>query len=944
MRLRRSTCVLAVVTLLPIAAVVAAHPAAASANPTIVVTTTADVVDGSDGELSLREAVALANATAGDDTILLASGATYSLTLCAGVSDPDNSVGDLDGTGTDGLTIEGSPAPAVSPTISQTCEQPVIFQGFGTLTLKDLAITGGNGTSFGAVSSLGALRLDHVDQSLATAAGGSDAAAIRSFHDVVVTDSSIHDNMIMGINAFSNLTLTRSSVTTNHTATGIAGGFMVSHTATLDDSDLSGNAGKEVGGGDMANAVITGSTVNNNTGRAGGLLGTFSLTDSQLDNNYGTELSGGGIGQFTILRSSVNDNQGHVIAGGLTGVGTVTDSTMTGNYSLEGIGGAILAQTPTTPWPVTSVTIENSTITHNYGYISGGVVVADNWAQRLQPTDPTVPIDIEIDRSTVEGNLVTAGTTSAPLDFSAPASDLAFTRWAGEPTDHGVGSLTVGSSVLGPGWGGGVDVCSLGAASDVDSTGYTFSSDSSCVGEGPGDVAAGGDPGLGALANNGGETQSMVPQPGSPLIDRVPASLASCAGSSDQRDVPRPIGAGCDMGSVEAPGQLFRGVDPVRLIDSRPIPQRVGPFAAWGAGVTHDVSVVGGATGVPPTATAVVLNVTATGGSRDGNYLSLWPAGKAQPTVSSVNVNAGATVSNQVTVQVGTGANAGNVSVFNAGGTQQVIIDIDGYYSPQAMDEGYHGLAPGRIIDSRPPPQRVGPAGSWTAGETRLVTVGDLAGVPPEADAVVLNVTATNGTANGDYLSVWPAGTPQPTVSNVNVDAHRTVASAVTVRLGIGTDRAQIAVYNAGGTQDVLIDVVGYFDTGSGQAFFPLTPGRLIDSRPVPQRVGPLGPWGPDAAQAVDVTAGPPGVPAGATGLVANVTVTGGTVDHDYLTVWGDFLHPMPNASMLNFDAGQTVANAVTTSVDRVVDVDHFLIYNAAGTTNVIVDVSGYYA
>ena len=97
-----------------------------------------------------------------------------------------------------------------------------------------------------------------------------------------------------------------------------------------------------------------------------------------------------------------------------------------------------------------------------------------------------------------------------------------------------------------------------------------------------------------------------------------------------------------------------------------------------------------------------------------------------------------------------------------------------------------------------------------------------------------LNVTATNGTANGDYLSVWPAGTTQPTVSNVNVDAHRTVASAVTVRLGTGADEGKIAVYNAGGTQDVLIDVVGYFETGSGQAFFPLTPGRLIDSRPVP--------------------------------------------------------------------------------------------------------------
>ncbi len=48
----------------------------------------------------------------------------------------------------------------------------------------------------------------------------------------------------------------------------------------------------------------------------------------------------------------------------------------------------------------------------------------------------------------------------------------------------------------------------------------------------------------------GGATSVHDLAPGSPAIDAIP--LASCAGiSSDQRDFPRPSGAGCDIGAVE---------------------------------------------------------------------------------------------------------------------------------------------------------------------------------------------------------------------------------------------------------------------------------------------------------------------------------------------------------------------------------------------------------
>src|SRR6185295_10319688 len=98
----------------------AVAPAASAANPAIAVTTTADVVNGSDGVVSLREAVAQANATAGNDQILLAEGGSYSLTICGtDTVGPDDAVGDLDATDTATLTIQG----LHGTTIHQTCPQ-----------------------------------------------------------------------------------------------------------------------------------------------------------------------------------------------------------------------------------------------------------------------------------------------------------------------------------------------------------------------------------------------------------------------------------------------------------------------------------------------------------------------------------------------------------------------------------------------------------------------------------------------------------------------------------------------------------------------------------------------------------------------------------------------------------------------------------------------------
>ncbi|HEX7443694.1 MAG TPA: glycoside hydrolase family 16 protein, partial [Acidimicrobiales bacterium] len=87
-----------------------------------------------------------------------------------------------------------------------------------------------------------------------------------------------------------------------------------------------------------------------------------------------------------------------------------------------------------------------------------------------------------------------------------------------------------------------------------------------------------------------------------------------------------------------APASFFHASSPARIIDTRPVPLRTGPLGPWGPGQTQDVTVTGGLSGVPATATAVVLNVTATGGTADRDYLTIWPTGLARPTASSLNL------------------------------------------------------------------------------------------------------------------------------------------------------------------------------------------------------------------------------------------------------------------------------------------------------------------
>ena len=258
-------------------------------------------------------------------------------------------------------------------------------------------------------------------------------------------------------------------------------------------------------------------------------------------------------------------------------------------------------------------------------------------------------------------------------------------------------------------------------------------------------------------------------------------------------------------------------------------------------------------------------------------------------------------------------------------------FDIPNIPTPPALFGDYVPLQPTRVLDTRSGigGRRV-PLG---AGTTVEVSVMGVAGVPTSGvTAVALNVTATDPTA-GSYFTIWPAREPRPNASSLNFTAGKTVPNLVVMKPGSG---GRVSIWNETGVVHAIADVVGYFRESTADRMLPLQPFRLLDTR---NAIGaPTGKLGPNATMQLQVTgvAGS-GVPAsGIDAVVLNITADQPTA-WSFLTVWPNG-EPLPNASSLNFEAGQTVPNLVIAKVGAGGLVN---IFNAFGSTHVIADVVG---
>ncbi|MEU6479386.1 N-acetylmuramoyl-L-alanine amidase [Streptomyces sp. NPDC047017] len=368
------------------------------------------------------------------------------------------------------------------------------------------------------------------------------------------------------------------------------------------------------------------------------------------------------------------------------------------------------------------------------------------------------------------------------------------------------------------------------------------------------------------------------------------------------------------------PTGTLKPLTPTRVMDTRD-----GTGVAKGkvgAGGTVSLQVTGKA-GVPASGvTAVVMNVTATNPTAN-SFVTVYPDSTTRTSASNLNFTAGQNFPNLVIVPVVNG----KVDFYNRAGTVDLIADISGYYTSDGSGSRLSSLTPTRVMDTR---DGTGVAkGKVGAGGTVSLQVTGKAGVPASGvTAVVMNVTATNPTANS-FVTVYPDSTTRTSASNLNFTAGQNFPNLVIVPVVNG----KVDFYNRAGTVDLIADISGYYSAG-GSVERNAGPVRIMDTRDgTGVRKAKVGPGGTVAL----TVGGRDGVPVDATAVVMNVTATNPTTG-GFVTVYPDGT-TRTSASNLNFTAGETTPNLVIVPVvNGKVD-----FYNRAGTVDLIADLAGYY-
>ena len=312
-----------------------------------------------------------------------------------------------------------------------------------------------------------------------------------------------------------------------------------------------------------------------------------------------------------------------------------------------------------------------------------------------------------------------------------------------------------------------------------------------------------------------------------------------------------------------------------------------------------------------------------------------------RPVASVLNVDAGQTVPNAVTVGL---SKELRFSVYSTAALD-LVVDVMGIYAASPSGPGgggFAGIAPRRLLDTRATSAvgsvvaTPGPQGKVTL--TGLVVTGATApagGVPAGAVAVVLNVTAVplaDGSSRSGFVTAYPAGIAAPTASNLNYAGDAPVANQVTVRVG---SKGEVAFVTQTAI-DLAVDVMGYYAAGPAVAggFVPIDPTRLADTR----QAGVQGyKYDGDTNSFLVGVVTRAGIPAAAEAAAVNVTVTD-AAGPGFVTAWPDGL-TRPTASNLNYVAGQTVPNAVTVGLGVTGAIELYTLASA----DLVVDVNGWF-
>jgi hypothetical protein len=201
--------------------------------------------------------------------------------------------------------------------------------------------------------------------------------------------------------------------------------------------------------------------------------------------------------------------------------------------------------------------------------------------------------------------------------------------------------------------------------------------------------------------------------------------------------------------------------------------------------------------GVPSTATSAFVNLSV-GAAAEG---SVELSASASATGGSFNHPTG-TSSTGMSVKL----SAGKATITNSSLKPiDVVIDVQGYFSPTSTLGAGYREANARLLDTR---TTLG-GGAIAARSTREIAVGGAGGMPVRSLAgVLLNFQTLQGT-DGGWISAWPTGTSRPTPTVGNTPAGDTRAELAVIKPGTN---GKVSVYNGSDTPiNLILDLEGYF-------------------------------------------------------------------------------------------------------------------------------------
>ncbi len=728
-----------------------------------------------DGVNSLRDAIGWAEIE-GAPTV------TFDPTVFSTPQTIDLTQGELVVAGTPGgLTIDG-PGPNLLTIDAEGYSR--VFSVYGNTTISGVTITGGDGIGF------------NYGHNSPYGGGVFDFGSLTITNSVISGNSSAHGG---GIENYGTLTVDNSSISGNSTHPtpynfSSGGGIGNGGTLTVDNSTISGNStlgSGSTGGGifnlrlgtvTVANSTISGNTADRSGGgiqsglQSNGGSGPVTVTNSTISGNT-AGLDGGGIYNFlsdlTVIGTTVSGNSAEDWGGGIdnplerdaNSLLTVVNSTISGNQA--NYGGGLEGE----------MTVANSTISGNQANYGGGIMgemtVANSTISGNKSKNDGGGIWINSFGNDYLANTIVAGNT----DQSGDANDIG--------GGQGIVFATGTYNLIGTGGSGGV----------------TNGVNGNQVG-----VA---NPGLGALADNGGPTLTMALLPGSPAIEagditQIPIDPSTGLPlTTDQRGFARIVNGTVDIGAFEDQVVVTTPVNVQAATAGSVATVNLGSFADSAIDPGNSTVVVDFGDGSP---TMTVLNVapgslgsvthtfaangtytvtvTATDQFSDANLGSLVVVVPATPTVSvnPVNITYGTALSN--TQLSGTAS-------WTVGGNPVTVTGTFTYTTAAGIVLGV-GTGQTEAVTFTP-----GDSTDYTTASTTVIV--NVAQATPTVSVNPVNITYGTALSNSQLT-----GTATWTVEGNPVTVAGTFAytTAVGTVLGGGTGQSEAVTFTPSDSTD----------------------------------------------------------------------------------------------------------------------------------------------